>query len=56
MVLENDALYPRMTVEKNQSLGLKAARTPKAEARRRVAEIAGTRFAERAGVARRQEP
>ena len=41
MVFQNYALYPHMTVEQNLSFGLKAARTPKAEVRRRVAEIAG---------------
>lgn len=39
MVFQNYALYPHMTVEQNLSFGLKAARTPKAEVRRRVAEV-----------------
>ena len=41
MVFQNYALYPHMTVEQNLSFGLKAARTPKVEVRRRVAEVAG---------------
>lgn len=39
MVFQNYALYPHMTVDQNLSFGLKAARTPKAEIRRRVAEV-----------------
>ena len=41
MVFQNYALYPHMTVEQNLSFGLRAARTPKAEVRQRVVEIAG---------------
>ncbi len=41
MVFQNYALYPHMTVEQNLVFGLKAARAPKDEIRRRVAEIAG---------------
>ena len=40
MVFQNYALYPHMTVEQNLSFGLKAARTPKVEVRRRVSEVA----------------
>lgn len=39
MVFQNYALYPHMTIEQNLSFGLKAARTPKVEVRRRVAEV-----------------
>jgi len=39
MVFQNYALYPHMTVDQNLSFGLKAARTPKVEVRRRVAEV-----------------
>ena len=39
MVFQNYALYPHMTVEQNLSFGLKAARVPKADIRRRVAEV-----------------
>ncbi len=40
MVFQNYALYPHMTVDQNLSFGLKAARTPKADVRRRVSEVA----------------
>jgi multiple sugar transport system ATP-binding protein len=40
MVFQSYALYPRMTVEGNMSFGLKMARVPKAEIRRRVAAAA----------------
>ena len=40
MVFQSYALYPHMTVRKNIGYGLKVRRTPKAEARRRVDEVA----------------
>ncbi|MFL5933058.1 MAG: ABC transporter ATP-binding protein [Gaiellaceae bacterium] len=40
MVFQSYALYPHMTVRKNIGYGLKVRRTPKAEARRRVEEVA----------------
>jgi sn-glycerol 3-phosphate transport system ATP-binding protein len=40
MVFQNYALYPHMTVAQNIGYALKVARTPKAERRRRVAEVA----------------
>ncbi len=40
MVFQNYALYPHMTVRKNLGYGLKARRTPKKEAERRVHEVA----------------
>src|SRR3954453_12462544 len=41
MVFQNYALYPHMTVEQNLGFGLKLRKTPKAEIRRRVADVAG---------------
>jgi multiple sugar transport system ATP-binding protein len=40
MVFQNYALYPHMTVGENLAFGLKMRKTPKEEARRRVAEAA----------------
>jgi multiple sugar transport system ATP-binding protein len=40
MVFQSYALYPHMSVRKNIGYGLKVRRTPKAEARRRVEEVA----------------
>src|SRR3954452_10742396 len=40
MVFQTYALYPHMTVRQNMGYGLKARRTPKAEAARRVDEVA----------------
>ena len=40
MVFQNYALYPHMSVRQNLGYGLKVRRTPKAEARRRVEEVA----------------
>ena len=40
MVFQNYALYPHMTVEKNLSFALKMRKVPKAEIRRRVADVA----------------
>jgi len=39
MVFQNYALYPHMTVERNLAFGLRQQKTPRDEARRRVAEI-----------------
>src|SRR5579875_2635491 len=36
MVLQNDALYPLMTVEQNLAFGLQLRQTPKEEIKRRV--------------------
>ena len=41
MVFQNYALYPHMNVRKNLGYGLKVRRIPRAEARRRVEEVAG---------------
>jgi multiple sugar transport system ATP-binding protein len=41
MVFQSYALYPHMSVRQNLGYGLKVRRTPKAEIRRRVEEIAG---------------
>ena len=41
MVFQNYALYPHMYVRKNLGYGLKVRRIPRAEARRRVEEVAG---------------
>jgi multiple sugar transport system ATP-binding protein len=41
MVFQSYALYPHMNVRQNLAYGLKVRRTPKAEARRRVEEVAG---------------
>jgi multiple sugar transport system ATP-binding protein len=41
MVFQNYALYPHMNVRKNLGYGLKVRRVPRAEARRRVEEVAG---------------
>ncbi len=41
MVFQNYALYPHMTVEQNLGFGLKLRKTPKDEAERRVADVAG---------------
>ena len=41
MVFQSYALYPHMSVRENLGYGLKVRRTPKAEARRRVEEVAG---------------
>ena len=38
MVFQNYALYPHMTVEQNLGFGLKLRKTPKAEAKQRVAD------------------
>ena len=40
MVFQNYALYPHMTVRENLGYGLKVAHVPKADARRRVEEVA----------------
>jgi multiple sugar transport system ATP-binding protein len=40
MVFQSYALYPHMSVRKNIGYGLKVRRTPKAEARRRVEDVA----------------
>src|SRR5215469_7049068 len=40
MVFQNYALYPHMTVEENLAFGLKLRKTPKAEIRRRVTDVA----------------
>jgi multiple sugar transport system ATP-binding protein len=40
MVFQSYALYPHMTVRKNIGYGLKVRRTPKADLRRRVEEVA----------------
>jgi multiple sugar transport system ATP-binding protein len=40
MVFQNYALYPHMTVEENLGFGLKLRRTPKADIRRRVLDVA----------------
>jgi multiple sugar transport system ATP-binding protein len=40
MVFQNYALYPHMTVEQNLAFGLEQRKTPKAEIRRRVADVA----------------
>ena len=40
MVFQNYALYPHMTVRENLGYGLKVARVPKADARRRVEDVA----------------
>jgi len=40
MVFQSYALYPHMTVRDNLSYGLKVRKTPKADARRRVEEVA----------------
>ena len=40
MVFQSFALFPHLTVEQNVGFGLAARRTPPAEARRRVAEVA----------------
>ena len=40
MVFQTYALYPHMTVRQNIGYGLKVRRTPKAEARKRVEEVA----------------
>jgi multiple sugar transport system ATP-binding protein len=42
MVFQNYALYPHMTVEENLGFGLKLRKVPKAERKRRVAEVAKT--------------
>jgi multiple sugar transport system ATP-binding protein len=41
MVFQNYALYPHMNVRKNLGYGLKVRRIPRAEAKRRVEEVAG---------------
>ena len=41
MVFQSYALYPHMSVRQNLGYGLKVRRTPKAEIRRRVDEVAG---------------
>ena len=41
MVFQTYALYPHMTVRDNLGYGLKVRRTPKAEIKRRVDEVAG---------------
>lgn len=41
MVFQNYALYPHMNVFNNMSFGLKLRKTPKAEIRQRVDEVAG---------------
>jgi multiple sugar transport system ATP-binding protein len=41
MVFQSYALYPHMTVRQNLGYGLRVRRTPKAETRRRVEEVAG---------------
>jgi multiple sugar transport system ATP-binding protein len=40
MVFQNYALYPHMTVEQNLAFGLQQRKTPKAEIRRRIGEVA----------------
>jgi multiple sugar transport system ATP-binding protein len=40
MVFQNYALYPHMTVEQNLGFGLKLRKTPKAEIKRRVDDVA----------------
>jgi multiple sugar transport system ATP-binding protein len=40
MVFQNYALYPHMTVRKNLGYGLRVRKTPRAEIRRRVGEVA----------------
>jgi multiple sugar transport system ATP-binding protein len=40
MVFQNYALYPHMSVRQNLGYGLKVRRTPKAESRRRIDEVA----------------
>jgi multiple sugar transport system ATP-binding protein len=40
MVFQNYALYPHMTVEQNLGFGLKLRKTPKAEIKRRVEDVA----------------
>ena len=40
MVFQSYALYPHMTVRQNLGYGLKVRKAPKAEARRRVEEVA----------------
>jgi multiple sugar transport system ATP-binding protein len=40
MIFQNYALYPHMSVRKNLGYGLKVRRTPKAEIKRRVDEVA----------------
>ncbi|MEO8815822.1 MAG: sn-glycerol-3-phosphate ABC transporter ATP-binding protein UgpC [Mycobacterium sp.] len=40
MVFQNYALYPHMTVAQNMGFALKVAKTPKAEIRRRVLDVA----------------
>jgi multiple sugar transport system ATP-binding protein len=42
MVFQNYALYPHMTVEENLGFGLKLRKVPKADRKRRVAEVANT--------------
>jgi multiple sugar transport system ATP-binding protein len=42
MVFQNYALYPHMTVEQNLGIGLKLRHVPKAERKRKVAEVAET--------------
>jgi multiple sugar transport system ATP-binding protein len=39
MVFQNYALYPHMTVERNLAFGLRQHRTPRADVRRRVADM-----------------
>jgi multiple sugar transport system ATP-binding protein len=41
MVFQSYALYPHMSVRENMGYGLKVRRAPKADARRRVEEVAG---------------
>ena len=41
MVFQSYALYPHMTVRENLGYGLKVRKAPKAEAQRRVEEVAG---------------
>ncbi|NRA89513.1 MAG: ATP-binding cassette domain-containing protein [Rhizobiales bacterium] len=41
MVFQSYALYPHLTVEANMGLGLKQAKTPKAEIKQRVSKAAG---------------
>jgi multiple sugar transport system ATP-binding protein len=41
MVFQSYALYPHMTVRQNLGYGLRVRRTPKAEIRRRVEDVAG---------------
>src|ERR1700753_2621770 len=40
MVFQNYALYPHMTVEQNLAFGLQQRKTPKAEVRQRVTDVA----------------